>query len=220
MKILILIYLLLLPFVCVAQKVIKDGNTICIEGNRILYFDALGNSITRQAHRDSLETDKYIISIKGTDEIPEIHLVYKHPKLDLLLGKTLPEVNFHDISGEIVKLGEYELTVVCFWNIHCSVCVRELIALNILAEEYPNVGFVALSPDSCDEVIKFMNRLKLDWENVTIVPNYNDEYVKILRIFVYPSNVILDKDMIIKGVNIGGDTRKLLRTLEQLCDEK
>ena len=34
-----------------------------------------GTPITDQAHRDSLETHQYIISIKGTDEIPEIHLV-------------------------------------------------------------------------------------------------------------------------------------------------
>lgn len=42
----------------------------------------------------SLETHKYVISIKGTDEIPEIHLVLKHPKLETLIGETLPKVWF------------------------------------------------------------------------------------------------------------------------------
>lgn len=43
-----------------------------------------------------------------------------------------------------------------FWNRHCSICIRELIVLNILAEDYPNVQFVGLTPDSPEEVQKLM----------------------------------------------------------------
>ena len=37
---------------------------------------------------------------------------------------------------------------------------------------------------------------------------------------MYPSNIIVDKNMIVKAVNVGGDTRKLLRTLEKLSGEE
>ena len=104
----ILILLLFLPFVCFAQKVTYGDNSVRIEGKTFLYFDAEGNPITDQAHRDSLETHKYVISIKGTDEIPEIHLVYKHPKLETLIGETLPKVGLSDISGKSVDFDESE----------------------------------------------------------------------------------------------------------------
>ncbi len=187
-----------------------------IEGKAFLYFDAEGNPITSDAHSDSLETHKYIISIKGTDEIPEIHLVYKYPKLETLIGKTLPKVDFTDINGEPVKFDKADFTVICFWNRHCRVCIRELTALDILAEDFPNIQFVALTPDSPDEVQELMKKLKLGWEDIKVVPNYNEDFSDILRIYAYPSNVVVDKDMIVKEANVGGNTRKLLRTLESL----
>ena len=52
-------------------------------------------------HSDSLETGKYIISIKGTDEITEIHLTYKHPKLETLIGKMFPQIKLTDMSSKI-----------------------------------------------------------------------------------------------------------------------
>ena len=99
-----MILLLFLPFVCFAQKVTYGDNSVRIEDKTFLYFDAEGNPITDQAHRDSLETHKYVISIKGTDEIPEIHLVYKHPKLETLIGETLPKVGLSDISGKLTLM--------------------------------------------------------------------------------------------------------------------
>ena len=91
------LYFILLSFlfvgVCHAQKVTRiNSNKIAVEGDTIIYFDAEQRPITEQAHSDSLETGKYIISIKGTDEITEIHLTYKHPKLETLIGKMLPQI--------------------------------------------------------------------------------------------------------------------------------
>ena len=137
-----------------------------------------------------------------------------------MIGETLPKVDLSDISGKPVDFDESEYTVICFWNRHCSICIRELIVLNILAEDYPNVQFVGLTPDSPEEVQKLMKRLNLEWEDIGIVPNYKGEFTDILKIYMYPSNIIVDKNMIVKAVNVGGNTRKLLRTLEQLSGEK
>lgn len=218
MKINIFFLLLFLPSVCFAQKVTYGDNEVRIEGN-IQYFDAERKPITNQAHNDSLATHKYIISIRGTDEKPEIHLTYKHPKLETLIGKALPQIDFFDLDGKLTKIGDSDFTVVCFWNRRCRPCIRELIALDILAEEYPNIRFVGLTPDSREEVQTLMKRLKLEWENIIVIPNYNEEFKDALKIFVYPSNVIVDKNLIVKEVNIGGDTRKLLRALEKLSEE-
>lgn len=218
MKINIFFLLLFLPVVSFAQKVTKGDNEIRIEGKEFFYFDAEQNPITSQAHSDSLKTHKYIIFIKGTDEKPEIHLTYKHPKLETLIGKTLPQIDFFDLDGKLTKIGDSDFTVVCFWNRHCKPCIRELTALNILAEEFPNIRIVGLTPDSREEVQKLMKRLKIEWENVTVIPNYNEDFDDVLKIFVYPSNIIVDKNLIVKEVNVGGDTRKLLRALEKLSE--
>ena len=65
-----------------------------------------------------------------------------------------------------------------------------------------------------------MKKLNLEWEDIRIVPNYKWEFTDILKIYIYPSNIIVDKNMIVKAVNVGGNTRILLRTLEQLSGEK
>lgn len=215
------LYFILLSFlfvgVCHAQKVTRiNSNKIAVEGDTIIYFDAEQRPITKQAHSDSLETGKYIIFIKGTDEITEIHLTYKHPKLETLIGKTLPQIDLVDMSGKPVKMDESDITVICFWNRHCRPCIRELTALDILAEDYPDIRFVALTPDSSGELKRLMGRLNLKWENIIVVPGYKDEFDDILHIYVYPSNVIIDKNRIIQGATVGGDTRKLLRSLERL----
>ena len=60
----ILILLLFLPFVCFAQKVTYGDNSVRIEDKTFLYFDAEGNPITDQAHRDSLETHNMSFLLK------------------------------------------------------------------------------------------------------------------------------------------------------------
>lgn len=216
----VLFLFMLLPIVCHAQKVTQTNEgAIRIEGDTILYFDAEGFSITERAHSDSLKTHKYIISIIGTDEKPEIHLVYKYPKLETLMGKTLPLCDFSDINDKPVKIDEKDITVISFWDKHCSICIRELTVLDILAEDYSNVGFIALTPDSREEVQHLIKRLHLNWENIIVVPNYDGEFQDTLRINVYPANVIVDKNRVIKGVTVGGNIRKLLRTLEKISDE-
>ena len=61
-----------------------------------------------------------------------------------------------------------------------------------------------------------MGRLHLKWENITVVPDYRDEFDDTLHIYVYPSNVIIDKNRVIQGATVGGDIRQLLRSLERL----
>lgn len=217
MKSIIVLLLFLLPFGCYAQKITQLGdNQISIEGDTILYFDAEQRPITEQAHVDSLDTGKYVISVKGTNERTEIHLTYRHPNLETLMGKTLPSAEFLDMNGKVVKMNESDITVVCFWNRHCRPCIRELTALDVLAEDYPNVRFVALTTDSLEEVQNLMKRLHLNWENIIVVPGYNDVYTDVLHMYVHPSNVVIDNNGIIKGITLGGKTRQLLRTLEKL----
>lgn len=220
MKSSIVILLLLLPFICQAQKVTQiDSNHISVEGDTIIYFDAEQRPITEQMHIDSLETGKYIVKFKGSDEIAEIHLVYTHPKLETLIGKTLPQIEFSDINGNAVKMDSTDITVVCFWNRHCRPCIRELTVLDILAEDYPNIRFVAFTPDSKEEVLDLIKRLHLNWEEIIVVPGYEGEFTDTLRIHMYPSNVVVDKNRIIKSATVGGDTRQLLRTLERLSGD-
>ena len=82
----------------------------------------------------------------------------------------LPQIKLTDMSRKSVKMDESDITVICFWNRHCRPCIRELTALNILAEDYPNIRFIALTPDSNGEVKRLMGRLQLKWENITVVP--------------------------------------------------
>lgn len=211
---------LFLSYNSYAQKIIRKDNVVIIKGDTTLFFDAEGRPITSEAHSDSLETGKYIISIKGTDEKPEIHLTYKHPDLKTLIGKNIGEREWEDLEGKTVRIGDKPgYTVISFWNKHCRVCIRELTALDVLVEDFPDIRIVALAPDSPDEIRKLMKRLKLNWENITVVPDDDGELTQELQLFVYPSTVVIDRNKEIRGVTVGGNTRELLKTLEQLCSD-
>lgn len=64
-----------------------------------------------------------------------------------------------------------------------------------------------------------MKRLTLKWENIIVVPGYDGEFDDILHIYVYPSNVIIDKNRVIQGATVGSDMRRLLRILERLSGD-
>ena len=211
------LFLLLVNSHSYAQRVKEKDNIVTISGDTVLFFDSEGNSITKEMHSDSLKTGKYIVSIKGTDEKAEIHLTYKHPNLKSLIGKKIKEKEWSDLGGKTIKISNSPgYTIISFWNRHCRVCVRELTALDVLVEEYPNVDIIALTPDSFRETQALMKRLKLDWENVIVVPD-DGGLSQELQLFVYPTSLIVEnKERTIESVIIGGSIRELLRALDSL----
>lgn len=74
-----------------------------------------------------------------------------------------------------------------FLECYCQPCIRELTALDILSEDYPNIRFAALTPDSSGEVRKLIKILTLKWGKRIVVPGYDGEFDDILHVYVYSS---------------------------------
>ncbi len=74
-------------------------------------------------------------------------------------GKKFPDLELLDINqNKITITDKEEYTLFTFWDISCKPCIEELISLNVIAEEYPNVCFIAITANSNIQVSHFFSR--------------------------------------------------------------
>jgi peroxiredoxin len=101
-----------------------------------------------------------------------------------------PTINGKFLSSEDLK---GKVLVLNFWFIGCPGCMEELPKLNVLAAKYrdnDNVRFIAIAPNTPDELRLFLSREKFDYEMVG-----SARVISNLFNFVgYPRNIVVGKD--------------------------
>lgn len=119
-------------------------------------------------------------------------------------GKPFNNFNFTDVNGTIYnsKNTKGKIIVFKFWFIHCQQCVAEIPSLNNLVKQYKNrndVLFISVALDKNEELKKFLSKKQF---NYAIVGN-QDEFIKDnLKIEIYPTHMIVNKQgKITKVVN-------------------
>lgn len=141
-------------------------------------------------------------------------MVPKYPQLNNIIGKQLPENVYNDINGNRIKVDGSIPTIIIFWTSSCKPCVRELVALNIISREYDGFRFLALTDETKERVLKFLDRTKIELDNISIIPNYKGEYSNVIQIQTNPSGVLIDKNRTILNCFVGGGIRPILRALD------
>jgi thiol-disulfide isomerase/thioredoxin len=178
-----------------------------------VYLNAEKQEITREAFRDSINSQKYVFSVMDTIWILEKRIIGKE-----VIGKKIPCTEIKDIYGNACTIGkEDKFKLVVFWNITCPPCIEELIALNILIKEFGELQIVAITGNSAKDVLAFMKRCTFKWENIVILPNYKQEFESVLEMpKIYPTSLILDKENTIKEVYQGCNLREMIVALDRL----
>ena len=128
-------------------------------------------------------------------------LEYRHYQME---GKPMPNLDFTDLDGNIYNrkttLGK-TLVVKC-WFINCQVCIEEMPALNKVIEQYKNrkdILFLSLAFDNKVGLKRFLAKTTF---NYAVVSNQENYILNELKITMFPTHLIINKNgMITKVVN-------------------
>jgi thiol-disulfide isomerase/thioredoxin len=194
-----------------------DESTIAVEADTFLYFTVDSIPLTIEAFNDSLATGKYIITSREVRSTLEDYLTYKHPTAETLLGQLLPRKTFTALNGKQIDINAANFTVISSWNKYCGICIAELTVLDLLAEDFPGVQFVALTGDPENEVQTFLGNACWKWRDISVVIDTGRSLMHSFHIITDPSNLIVDGKGIIRAVVFGGNIRELVTTLDRLC---
>ena len=111
-------------------------------------------------------------------------------------GKPFDNFQFTDLNGNIytTENTKGKIIVFKFWYIHCQQCVAEIPSLNELVKKYKNrkdIIFISLAFDTNQELKKFL--LKKTF-NYIIVGNQKEYLMDELKISIYPTHMIINKE--------------------------
>lgn len=114
-------------------------------------------------------------------------------------GKELPEFELMQSNGKKLKSEALKgkPTLINFWFSNCAPCIEEMPLLNEIKKQFDNeANFISITFQSSDEVKEFLNKKKFDFTHLVD----SREYLNIFGFFAYPKTLILDKNLIIVGI--------------------
>ncbi len=123
---------------------------------------------------------------------------YKNP-IEKLLGKQLLDFNLLSLQGKTVSLKDVKgkPTLVSFWFINCPPCLEEIPLLNTLKENHSDkFNFISITFQEPQSITEFLETREF---NFTHLPNA-ERYIEDLGVAAYPTNLVLDKNGIVRYV--------------------
>jgi len=120
------------------------------------------------------------------------------------VGKKAKNFNVTDLYGNNISLDKLKgkTLVLNFWFVACPPCINEMPDLNRIVDSYQNnkdLRFISFALDKEEKLGRFLSKSKFNYE---VVPDAK----KISELFLvdkYPTHIIIDKNGIIKYLNIG-----------------
>lgn len=122
--------------------------------------------------------------------------------------------NFVDLEGKIYSTNttKGKIFVLKCWYIGCTACVKEMPALNKLENQYKHrkdLVFVSLAFDKKDALTAFLKKRTFIYP---VVPDQEDFITNALKIHMYPTHFIFNKQgFIAKVVNDEKDLATALK---------
>ena len=227
MKKLLVLLLFFIPFGLFAQESVtrsEDGKSLIVQPKKhVAFFDADSVRISMKMFNDSLATLKYFMSSRNVEDTTAFLLTRKIPKnYRECIGEKLPDLEIEDLAGNKLMVGENKnISLIVFWSIYCSPCIKELKILDALREEYPETDIFAITDNSRDTVRSFMQKHNFKWENIHLIPDcsYEEKYPIFSDIQVIPFSVIVDRNLVIKDIFVAEGMRRMLTVLDSLNEE-
>ena len=119
-----------------------------------------------------------------------------------MIGSQFPDFNFTDLNGNNYnnKNTKEKIIVLKCWFIQCPPCIDEMPALNELIKQYENrkdIIFLSVSLDSKNQLKTFLKKTTFNYAVVADQQNYLEQ---VLKIHVYPTHIIINKQGVIVNV--------------------
>ncbi|WP_040472458.1 TlpA family protein disulfide reductase [Aquimarina agarivorans] len=133
---------------------------------------------------------------------PNMNQLMQQEKVRSYMGKKLPSVNQFTLDGGIYNAAKPngKPTLINFWFIHCKPCVDEMPYLNELKKKYEDrVNFVSMTFENEQNLKIFLKTQEFNFTHISTDTNYINE----VGVRFFPTNVLLDKNGIVKVVTNG-----------------
>lgn len=149
-------------------------------------------------------------SVAGTSGVQPANAVpfYRKPQKSTSFteGELMETFKERDINGNKIdlKLLRGKIVVINFWFITCPACRDEMPELDRLTKEYAadtGVVFIAISLDPKWKVKDFLKTTPFGYQQISDGRYYCTNN----KIDLYPTNVVLDKNGLIKFSSVGSD---------------
>jgi thiol-disulfide isomerase/thioredoxin len=121
--------------------------------------------------------------------------------------------DIQDINGKTYTKDKLSNNVVVmnFWGTWCSPCIEEIPELNRLVESYANkeVLFFAPTIENGQRLDDFLSRIEFKYNIVPQAGELTDSF----KTFAFPTHVVIDRQGIVKFVQVGTDPETIHEVL-------
>ncbi|MDP6102831.1 MAG: redoxin domain-containing protein [Dehalococcoidia bacterium] len=133
---------------------------------------------------------------------------------NIALGQHAPDFTLADLNGNRVNFSDFRGKVVFinFWATWCPPCRAEMPEIEAVYQEYKDRDVVVLSVDILeleDKVRQFVEKGGYSW---VFVMDSTGEISKDYAIGAIPTSIFVDVDGIIRAVNIGAMTKRVMES--------
>lgn len=147
----------------------------------------------------------------------------------LVTKESFPTFDEVDTAGNAVSsniFGDYDATIVNFWNNGCGTCIEEMPELEELYQDWKeqNINLIGVGTDSGENEEALSTAQEILSEKgvtyVNISPNPENDFYKnfVSQIFGYPTTYIVDSEGNIIGAPIVGNVKSQMDTVEERLD--
>lgn len=130
------------------------------------------------------------------------------------VGHLAPDFNLVDLDGNQVTLSDLrgKIVFINFWATWCPPCRAEMPEIEAVYQEYKDKGVVVIGVDIAEPestVRQYIQQGGFSW---TFVLDSTGEVASDYQIVAIPTSFFLDREGIIKAVNIGAMTKRAMET--------
>lgn len=142
------------------------------------------------------------------------NLDYESFLSEYLAGKPCPSFALTEPDGKVWENTDLagKVTVINTWHIYCGPCKKEMPVLNELMGQYPDVRFLAVTFNTPKEIEKIVRETPFLFTQLTGAKKFLDDN----QLTVFPVNLLLDKQGVIRYVVCGGESSSHGRLKEAL----
>ena len=199
-----------------------DYNNKYVKLNRdFIAVDELRKTISKKEFLGKIISDGYLPLRLSSNSINQYQL-YKLPESTIsdIIRTIIQEANqdFSNLDVENKSIGEYnflalddkiynnentrnKVIILKCWFIGCVKCLEEFPALYDLCDKYNSnkeVVFLSLAMDNKQDLATFLIKKPLKFN---VIPNQKKYLIDALKIYTYPTHVIIKNGVVLKRVN-------------------
>ena len=131
-----------------------------------------------------------------------------------LLGHAAPDFTLVDLEGNMVSLSDFrgETVFINFWATWCPPCRAEMPAIEAVYQKYKDKGVVVIGIDFWESdglVRQYIQDGGYSW---TFVTDATGEVTASYRVKAIPTSFFIDREGVIRAVNIGDMTKLAMET--------